>query len=243
MVELEFLDLTLPTPAENLACDEGLLEWCERDCSEVGLLRMWEPATPFVVLGYGNRAEQEVHIEACRREDVPILRRCSGGGAVLQMPGCLNYTLVLRIESFLKGITEANCWIMKRNAAALTQVVREPVEIQGHTDLAVRNLKISGNSQRRKKRWLLFHGTFLLAPGMDLMEKVLRMPSREPGYRNKRTHREFLGRVPASPQAIRQAMRATWNANRILPENRLPHDLIQQLVAEKYSRDEWNLKW
>ena len=243
MPELEFLDLTLPSPAENLACDEAVLDWCEGGGSDLPVLRMWQPTSPYVVLGYGNRVEQELDVEACRRERVPILRRCSGGGAVLQMPGCLNYTLVLKIESCLAGITETNCWIMKRNAAALTEIVGKPVSVQGHTDLAIGNLKVSGNSQRRKKRWLLFHGTFLLAPDMDLMEKVIRMPSREPDYRNKRGHRDFVGRVSASPAAIRQAMRATWNACRDLPQERMPHALIQQLVAEKYSRDEWNLKW
>ena len=34
------LDLTLPSPAENLACDEALLDWCEENGGEE-ILRFW----------------------------------------------------------------------------------------------------------------------------------------------------------------------------------------------------------
>ena len=88
------LDLTLATPEDNLACDEALLDWAEAHESP-GLLRFWESDRRFVVLGYANRVADEVDVEACRAEDVPVLRRCSGGGTVLQGPGCVNYALIL----------------------------------------------------------------------------------------------------------------------------------------------------
>ena len=47
------------------------------------------------------------------------------------------------------------------NAAPLNAVMGAGVEVQGHTDLAINSLKFSGNSQRRKERFLLFHGVFL----------------------------------------------------------------------------------
>ena len=95
-MSLELLDLTLPTPAENLACDEALL-----DAAEVGergeALRFWESPEHFVVVGYANKVATEVNVAACEARGIPILRRCSGGGTVVQGPGCLNYALVLRI--------------------------------------------------------------------------------------------------------------------------------------------------
>src|ERR1700759_1895181 len=94
---MNFLDLTFPTPAEKLAGDEALLDWFENHGGD-GLLRFWEPGNYFVVVGYGNQVATEVDVPACEAEGVPILRRCSGGGTVLQGSGCLNYSLVLRIE-------------------------------------------------------------------------------------------------------------------------------------------------
>src|SRR4051812_5944279 len=98
------LDLTLPSPAENLACEEVLLDLCEAG-GWGGLLRFWEPTEYFVVLGYANKAALEVDLEACQKQEVPIFRRCTGGGAVVQGPGCLNYSLVLRISGALESIT------------------------------------------------------------------------------------------------------------------------------------------
>ena len=92
---MHFLDLTLPTPEENLACDEALLLQCEQEGGPE-VLRVWEPASPFVVVGYGNRVRENVHIAICSALGIPVLRRCTGGGTVVQAPGCLNYALVLR---------------------------------------------------------------------------------------------------------------------------------------------------
>ena len=51
-------DLTLPTPEENLACDEALLDLCEAGGAGE-LLRFWEPPSYFVVLGYANNLPLE----------------------------------------------------------------------------------------------------------------------------------------------------------------------------------------
>src|SRR5690349_1163395 len=106
---ISFLDLTLATPGENLACDEALLEQCESGDAP-GVLRFWEPAGYFVVVGYANHIRREVNEAACAAEGIPVLRRCSGGGTVLQGPGCLNYSLVLNIEEepALQSIPSAN---------------------------------------------------------------------------------------------------------------------------------------
>ena len=117
---MKWLDLTLPSPAENLACDEALLDWCENGEGEE-VLRFWESRDHFVVVGYANRIANEVNVAACEKRGIPILRRCSGGGTVLQGPGCLNYTLVLRItdDGPLRNISATNQFIMGRNRAAI----------------------------------------------------------------------------------------------------------------------------
>ena len=237
---LKYLDLTLPTPAENLACDEALLDWCEADGS-AQVLRFWESPEYFVVVGYANKVDREVNVEACAANNVPVLRRCSGGGTVLQGPGCLNYSLVLGIEGPLQSITEANCFIMKRNAGTLGALLKTPVDIQGFTDLAVRNLKFSGNSQRRKRHHLLFHGTFLLDFDVARVERFLAPPSKQPAYRNHRAHADFLAGVALPPNLIKRALQEAWDATEPWQNNLQP--LIDRLVEGKYGRDEWNRKW
>jgi lipoate-protein ligase A len=241
MTDLHCLDLSLRTPAENLACDEALLDCCEAGESERGILRFWEADRPFVVLGYANRAEKEVDLAAATSQGVPVLRRCSGGGTVLQMRGCLNYSLVLRIDGSLSGISETNCLIMKRNAAVFEGLLGTAVDVRGHTDLAINNLKFSGNAQRRKRHWLLFHGTFVCRHDPDLMHRVLKHPPKEPEYRARRAHRDFMTSVDLAPETIKRAMRQAWNAHE--DSGRVPAARIEALVNEKYSTEAWNLKW
>lgn len=237
-VFIQRLDLTLPTPEENLACDEVLLDFLqEGQGSEI--LRFWQPSTHFVVLGYGNSLEQNVRADACRLAKVPILRRCSGGGTVLQGPGCLNYALILRASSAapLQTICQTNCFILDRFRQALEPLLGGTVTTQGETDLALGPLKISGNCQRRKRDVLLFHGTLLLDMDLTLMEQLLPQPARRPAYRQDRPHREFLHNTHLDPKKVRQALSAEWNCRTTL--NRFPEERIRALARERYASEEW----
>jgi lipoate-protein ligase A len=196
-----------------------------------------------VVVGYANRVEVEVNNDFCRRHEIGVLRRCSGGGAVLQGPGCLNYSLILPIQSCpeLAGIASTNLYILERHRRALESLVRAPVERQGHTDLTIGGLKFSGNAQRRKKDYLLFHGTFLLHADIGLMEKTLPPPSYQPEYRLNRSHGDFLMNLKVPAQLLKNALTKAWDASEVLPE--IPLDQIIQVAAQKYSQNSWNYKF
>jgi lipoate-protein ligase A len=234
-------DLTLPSPAENLACEEALLDCCEASGGDE-ILRFWEPAQPFVVVGYANAVANEVNADACRDAGVPIFRRCSGGGTVLQGPGCLNYAVILRTSETgpLATISATNRFVMERNRRALQSLLPAPVLIQGHTDLTLGPLKFSGNSQRRRHRWLLFHGTFLLQFDLDLIERCLAMPSHQPDYRAHRRHRDFLTCLGLAAETVKAALRQAWDASLAVPE--LPGERLEALV-NRYKSRAWNFRF
>jgi lipoate---protein ligase len=237
--KINYLDLTFPDPAENLACDEALLDACEAGGEEV--LRFWEPNNYFVVVGYANQINLEVNVQACREQNVPILRRCSGGGTVLQGPGCLNYTLILKIDEAgpLESISSTNRHVMDRNKAALASILGPEVQIRGYTDLVLGNLKFSGNAQRRKRNALIFHGTFLLNFDLPLVERLLAMPSKQPDYRQNRPHKSFLTNLNLRPEPIKAALKQIWNASEMssISLNLTP------LMAEKYGCEQWHKKF
>jgi lipoate---protein ligase len=237
---MKYTDLTLPTPEENLACDEALLNQCEEGGPEV--LRCWESPLPFVVLGYGNEAAREVNLAACRERRIPVLRRCSGGGTVLQGPGCLSYSLLLPIDvaGLTGSIASTNRWIMEKHRVLFSRILEREVLVHGHTDLAAEGLKFSGNAQRRRRHFLLFHGTVLLHFDLQLVEQVLPMPSKQPPYRQDRPHLGFLQNLHLAALAVKEALRREWAAQDPLPA--VPRRAIQNLVEEKYSRAEWNLR-
>jgi len=249
-IAMRHLDLTLPSPAENLACDEALLDWCESG-KGAETLRFWESPEPFVVVGYANKVATEVNVAACEARKIPILRRCSGGGTVVQGPGCLNYTLVLPItkDGPLHSIAVANQFIMRRNRTAIQSLFSRPqtpdprpeTAIRGHIDLAIGGRKFSGNSQRRRKHFLLFHGTFLLNFDLALIGELLLMPSKEPDYRESRKHADFLTNINVSAEKVKAALQKAWDAGS--PLINPPLEQIATLSRSKYLTNEWNFKF
>jgi lipoate-protein ligase A len=239
---MKLCDLTLRTPEENLACDEVLLDLCEAGDSDE-LLRVWALPQYFVVLGYANRSATEVNLSFCRELNIPVLRRCTGGGTVLQGPGVLNYSLIVRTDDSgpFHSIAATNKLILERHRDTLAKFVQAPVEWRGQTDLAIGGLKCAGNAQRRRRRFLLFHGSFLLHLDFGLLEKILPRPSHQPDYRLNRSHSDFLVNLNLPDHALKAALCRTWNAT--APLDRIPFDQITFLAREKYALDEWNLKF
>jgi lipoate---protein ligase len=247
---MEYLDLSFASPAENLACDEALLDWREKDGGD-GILRFWETSETFVVVGYANKIRAEVDVARCEADKIPIFRRCSGGGTVLQGGGCLNYALILPIapNSPLSEISGANKYIMDRNREAIQSITGDllSIKVLGHTDLTAAAgssqafRKFSGNSQRRHKAFLLFHGTFLLNFNLELVGKLLTFPSRQPDYRVSRGHRDFLMNLNLPVATVKEAMKKVWHAK--TPVETPPLAAIADLARGKYATSEWNLKF
>jgi len=236
-MKMDSLDLTLPTPAENIALDEALLLAAGSGCGGE-LLRFWEWPAPAVVLGSGSRLAEDVDEAACTSDSVPILRRSSGGGTVLLGRGCLLYTLVLSYERdpALTDIRRSYCYILGRIAAALADGVA-PIEQAGISDLIYAGRKFSGTAQQRKRSFLLHHGTLLCDMDLSLISRYLREPPRQPDYRGGRSHSAFVGNLPLQGEEMKRRLRRLWNAD----ETRftLPMAEVKQLEADKYDNPQW----
>ena len=236
---MRHLDLTLPSSAENLALDEALLEEAEAAGRPTETLRFWEPAQPVVVVGRSSRIAEEVHRDVCHRQGIPVLRRISGGAAIVTGPGCLMYAAVLScsLEPLLRSVDRAHQFVLSTMAGALEEL-ESSVWRRGISDLALGELKFSGNSVRRKRDHLLYHGTLLYDFSLELIERCLAFPPRQPTYRDDRSHGKFVANLSLKPETIRRALISTWGATESLTD--WPRDRTARLVAEKYSRRQWN---
>jgi lipoate-protein ligase A len=232
---VDYLDLTLGDPASNLALDEALL--LEAEAGRAGeVLRVWEWPAPVVVLGAGGRLTEDVDALACVRDAVPILRRSSGGGTVLLGHGCLLYSLILRLDRdpVLSDIRGSYHFILGHVADALaTSGVTE----EGTSDLALYGRKLAGSAQQRKRTHLLHHGTLLYDFDLPLMGRYLRLPERQPEYRARRSHDDFLVNARRTRDELIAGLRTRWRADR--PLTTWPASLVSTLCAEKYGRDDW----
>ncbi|MPY86564.1 MAG: lipoate--protein ligase family protein [Luteitalea sp.] len=196
------------SPPDQLAHDWTLFRAAE-DGSASETLRFWETIHPAVVVGRGGRISDEVRDQTCTADGVPILRRCSGGGAVVLGPGSLNYALVLSLvqRPELVDVRRSYRIILGRLAEALAV---PNLTFSGTSDLALGTRKVSGNAQRRGTRALLHHGTLLYAFDPRLSERYLKEPRRQPPYRGRRPHADFLTNLPLSAAAIRERITRAW---------------------------------
>lgn len=238
---MQLLNLSLPTPAENLALDEALIETAESEDGFPEVLRFWEANQICVILGRGSPYQSEVNHSYCAENQIPIVRRCSGGATVVGGPGCLMYSLLLDYAKRpeLRMLDVAHRFVMNSMVAAIGRLSVEVV-MKGTCDLVLHGRKVSGNALRCKRNHLLYHGTLLLDFPLDQIESCLEMPQRQPEYRQKRSHKEFVGQMPLEAEALKEAICETWSVRESL--KKWPRDLTARLTKEKYLEPSWTQK-
>ena len=201
------------TLTEHLNHDDSFHQHLEDQYKDASchFLRFWEATEYGIVLGRSNKATREVYERLSQEANIPIITRSSGGGTVLLGPGCLCFSLFIPTSHpSCQGITQSNDFIMDMNRQALSGLLPD-VHVRGYTDLCMGEQKFSGNSQRRKKQWILFHGTFLYDFDLDHIGQFLQHPSKEPDYRNGRDHSRFIRNCPLSSEVIQKALLAQWD--------------------------------
>ncbi|NLV41062.1 MAG: lipoate--protein ligase family protein [Candidatus Hydrogenedentes bacterium] len=230
-------------PREHLALDEAVLDAVETGDSP-STLRLWEADVPFVVMGSAQKAAREVRLEACAADGVPVLRRCTAGGCVLQGPGSLNFSLAVRYDDWpgTRDLRPSYCLLLSRVTEGLKGLGLAASQ-EGVCDLAVGGLKVSGNAQRRRKHAFLHHGTLLYRPDYAGMARYLAEPADRPEYRGGRSHAEFVGAVNADPERLRDMLRGVFGARPpAQPPSPREMEAMHRLVGEKYLLDAWNLR-
>lgn len=242
---MRLINYSFDDPAENLALEEVLLDRVETG-KAAETLRFWESPVRFAVIGTGQTLAQEIHVDQCQTEGIPFLRRCTAGGAVLQGPGCLNYTLALRYENrpSFKSLHTSYASILGCIADALAHHGIAAC-FEGICDLALDGGKVSGNAQRRRRNAMLHHGTLVYKPDYDGMERYLREPAERPEYRGVRSHRDFVRGLPLDPWTLRAAVCEAFNVIPVSIADNHPApapeelDAARRLAAEKYRSDAW----
>jgi len=222
--------------------DQALLEACEAG-EAPPTLRFWESAVRFVVVGYANKRAEDVRLDGCRRDRAPVLRRTTGGGSVVQGPGCLNFCVVLRKDALgdpHAPVDRAIRALQTRHEQRLGEAFGEAIRMRGLSDLAVGDFKISGSALRFGRVHLLFHATLLLDFDIPSVDALLDLPRRQPDYRRQRSHAEFLRNLEKPAHRARRALRAAWDAREPLREP--PYRRMRDIIARQYGSPEWRLQ-
>ena len=186
--------------AVNMAVDEAILTaHAQGDVPPTLRFYGWEPAA--VSLGYFQQAAAEVNLERCRSQGIDVVRRLTGGRAVLHQHE-LTYSVVVRADQplipatitasyryFSEGILAGlrNLGIeaaMSVPRAAYGQTKRTHTsaacfDAPSHYEITVQGKKLVGSAQVRKDGVILQHGSILLTFDPALVASLLNLPSPE----------------------------------------------------------------
>ncbi|WP_308149986.1 lipoate--protein ligase [Spiroplasma sp. AdecLV25b] len=153
-------------PYFNLATEEYLIS--NPNITDEILL-LWQNNNT-IVIGRNQNTIEEINNEYVREKQVNVVRRLSGGGAVYQDLGNLNFTFI-----FNKNQDNA------RNYALFTKPIIEVLQSlglnaqnSGKNDIVINDKKISGNAQYTFNNRILHHGTILFNVDMQMLPKVLK---------------------------------------------------------------------
>ena len=204
-------------------------------------LRTWESPEPVVVVGSSTRVADEVKLDACFTDRVPVLRRMSGGTTIVAGPGCLMYAVVLsyKLSPAVRSIDQAHNFVLDAIVGSLNRQLKNDSIIRaGTSDLAIGDRKCSGNALRCRRHFMLYHGTLLYDFPLPLISKYQLLPSRQPKYREQRSHDDFVMNLPLAREQIRAALVDAFAACE--SGGSIPNDWVKRLVGEKYTQAEWN---
>jgi lipoate-protein ligase A len=211
------------------------------------------PAEPYVCIGYHQDAEQEVDLDYCREQRIPVFRREVGGGAVYLDGQQLFYQLVIHKDNPLAPRDKAEFY--RRFLAPVVQTYRDlgvEVHYQPVNDiLTSEGRKISGNGAADMGDYALLVGNLIVDFDYETMVRILRVPDakfRDKVFKSLRenltTLRRELDQVPPWETMIGSLVRSFEAVLGPLVPADLPMAVGNELakLAETHTTEEWLLR-
>jgi len=253
--------------AWNMAVDEAIAESCRRELSPP-TIRFYGWTQAALTIGYFQKAERDLDQAVCRKEGIPIIRRITGGRAVLhgndltysiasgthavELPDTIRGSFLAISRGFIEGL---------RRLGVEADAVRAPAKETGRSplcfmsaswyEITCRGRKIIGSAQRRWKDGMLQQGSLLLGFNPEDHEKYFRSPDdngRKHTVQNSRNRIFGLhDLVPErmTSQKIAKQIAAGFETSlgiRLEPGQLSPFELEQAdfLARTRYRTDSWN---
>jgi lipoate-protein ligase A len=158
------ITLESDNPFFNLALEEILLKKSKEDFLILGINK------PCLMVGKHQSAHREINTKYVTDNNIPVIRRISGGGTVFHDKGSINFTFIRQSEEgsqidFRKYTLPVINFLLSLGIEA---------ELEGKTSLKVGGLKISGNAEHIHRNRVLHHGTILFNTSLELLENSIR---------------------------------------------------------------------
>ena len=240
----------LSDPAFTVAADEAIARAVSEN-KVPNTLHFYRRNVPTISLGYFQQVDKSIDIDFCKRNNIQIVRRITGGSAIYTDPGHLMYGLAVGQDNLPDGRNDA----FKMVCGAIVHALKElgiQAEFKPVNDVLVNGRKISGSAQMRRWGIVLQHGSLVMDNTSEMLSNALKQDMAKIQERGQKPETyvtslsEILG-TELDLEIIRSALvngfeevfNIKFEASGLTDYE---NELIDQLIAEKYGNKEWNFK-
>lgn len=227
-------------PAFNLAFEEyALTRWKE------GVVAILWRNERSVIIGRNQNAYAEIDLDYVAREQIAVIRRLTGGGAVFHDLGNINFTFLSDYEKGQFGSYQQ----FAKPVCDFLKTLGLTAEVSGRNDILADGVKISGNAQTVQDGRILQHGTLLYSADLSRMAAALRPRPLKMQSRGIRSVRSRVGNIQSLCNCALTAQDFLQQLYLYLlqmpdAEAYIPTEQdnleVERLRNEKYGRWEWN---
>ncbi len=227
-------------PYFNLAAEQYLLDTKQGD-----IFMLWRNSRA-VIIGKNQNAYAELDLDYVEKNNIKVVRRLTGGGAVFHDIGNINFSFLvpgeenatLDFERFTKPVI-----------SAISSLGVENVCLSGRNDILIDGAKISGNAQSCYNQKTLHHGTLLYSADLSMLSGALKVDPekiKSKGIKSVRNRVANIKEYLKSDMSVEEFMSyleeyiARETNAEILSFSKDDIEKIQRLADEKYSAWEWN---
>ena len=227
-------------PAFNLATEEFLLKNKSEDCFYLYI------NNPSIIVGKNQNALAEINVEYVKENNITVIRRMSGGGAVFHDPGNLNFTFIMT-ELQDKSVD------FRKYTQPILDVLNSmgvDAKFEGRNDMTIKGQKFSGNAKYFYKDKILQHGTLLFNSKLPDLSQALKLNPLK--YKDKAI-KSISSRVTNIEEHLNHNVSLQEFETRIINHVRNMYveselyeltdsdvEAINTLVEEKYGTWNWN---
>ncbi len=191
-------------PYFNIAAEEYFIKNSSDD-----ILMLWQ-SSPSVIVGKHQNTISEVNLKYTSDNNIPVIRRISGGGTVYHDEGNINYTV---ISSSKKKEQLVNFQKFTTPLIGFLTTIGLKAVFEGKNNLTIDGNKFSGNSAHVYKNKILHHGTILFNTNLDNLEMAIKS-----------------GDINISDKAVKSIRAHVINLNNLLPKINSTTEFLDKLT-------------
>ncbi|MBT7827439.1 MAG: lipoate--protein ligase [Bacteroidetes bacterium] len=227
-------------PYFNLATEEYFIKNFEED-----IFMLWRNS-PSIIVGKHQNTLAEINLDYVNKNEIPVVRRLSGGGTVFHDLGNVNFT-------FIKKGEEGKLVDFKKYTQPIIDVLKEigiDAKFEGRNDLTIKGKKFSGNAEHVWQNKVLHHGTLLFSANISSLTEALKvnpLKFTDKAVKSVRSRVTNISEHLNHPidiidfiELIMNYIKSLYSDSHLYKINEKDQQKIQQLADDKYSIWDWN---